>query len=311
MADYVDPTSSAPNSNTGYPVKTGPDTSVRTFEKIGTGGDCGTYDCWGLGNYFGIGLYTDKLVAMGATQVDGNIKILNRSGSVFDGYLYPAQNLKDPNTQASFNSKPMEAIIPGMLSSQIIISNQESSKPAGYTLQLEPSTGFSPTTNIGLGNSCNLYPANLDSGCLSDAFISMYKNPSFSGTLSSSNNTNSQVVATCTQFKPSTSPTNTGDCYNDNNFVLFEKTVNTSPCVSKITVNSVFTGGIAKNPKIGVAWVSGPVTPNRAVSPTAGTTLQYSSTALNCSNRSDFFGDGGVWKFYVTDDYGQYYEHQI
>ncbi len=316
MADYVDPTSSAPSGNTGSVVKTGPDTSVRTFEKIGTGGTCDSYGCNGLANFFYSGLYSDKLVTMGVSQIDGNFEVFNRLGTVFDGYVYPAQNLKDPNTQASFNSKPIEAVISGNLASRLIISNKETSQPA-YALQLEPATNptFNPTTNIGLGDSCNLYPANLDSGCLSDAYVSMFKNPSFSGTLSSSNNTNSQVVGTCTSFKPSTSPTSTGNCFTQEytNFVFFEKTVNTNPCVSKITVNAAYPYGRAKNPKIGVAHVSGPTTPDRTVAPTAGTTLQY-STSVNpstCDNRADFFGDGGVWKFYVTDDYGQYYEHQI
>lgn len=231
MADYVEPTSSAPSSNTGYPVKTGPDTSVRTFEKISTGITCGTYQCSDSsmpGNWFSLGLYSDKLVAMGASQFGVNqreasrdIRVFKRTGGKFDQYINTF-NFNDPNTQASYTSKPMEALVAAGLGSQIIVSGQESSKPA-YTLQLEPSTGFSPTTNIGLGDSCNLYPANIISGCPSGYYISQYKNPSFSGTLSSSNNTNNQVLATCTEFKPSTSPS-TSDCYNTKSVSTGNKT---------------------------------------------------------------------------------------
>ena len=61
-----------------------------------------------------------------------------------------------------------------------------------------------------------IYPANLDSGYL-NALYGMYKSKLSCKCI--------QIVRLLlvTQFKPSTSPTNTGDWYNDNNFVCLKK----------------------------------------------------------------------------------------
>ena len=240
-ADYTDPTSSAPNNNTSPVLRTGPDTMVSTVEKIGTGDGTNAPSLSLLANgiFTNEGTYSDKLAGIGATIISDNFLIKAPSASSFDQYTNPIQNVTDPNTQTTDNTKPLEAILSGRLySKKLVIANQETTNPT-YDLELQSSVNptFNPTTNIGLGDTCKLYPANLGAdinwgqnvGCSGGmvipgtsnvfeydvAYMSMYKNPSWTGTLSASNNTNNQVVGICTFFNPSSTPTDRGDCYTD------------------------------------------------------------------------------------------------
>ncbi len=244
MADYVDPTTTAPAGNTGAPVLVGVDT-VNIAHKFGTwegadpnkttkdyiksvltnGSYAGSDGANGIKGGFG-----EKLVVNGATrfltsdlltQVDDQ----NTTKS-FDQYLNIPKFVYPINTSAK-NAKALQGIIAGRMLGGIAITNDinlsgnTAANPV-YSLDFL-ATNFetskhNPTTNIGLGDSCNLYAPDIGvtigsgGGCPAGSYISYYSAPNFSGTLSGTNNTNNQVMATCTKFNPSTNPTNTGRC---------------------------------------------------------------------------------------------------
>jgi hypothetical protein len=339
LANYVEPTSTAPNNNTGIVLKTGPDEPVRMFEKIGTAN--GAPLTWGP--FANMGLYSDKFIAIGASVVSDNLIVSSKqTGSLpFDQYSNNTNGLltyDDPNTNGDDNitPKPLEAFITGRYFSKLFITIDSSLTPK-YDLELRASSGFSPTTNFGLGDYCELYPnhlgkqvvpdgnGNIYGGCFGGfkdsvnniyeydiAYMSMYKPPSWTGTLSSINNTNNQVVGRCTFFNPSTSPTNLGPCYTA---VIGKPSVSLAitnhQCIYTINLSDITK---FKNPKIGIAWVSGPQTPSYTASPTSSFPFTVSNglgTGFSQIDSSEYCNHNSItWKAYVVDDYGQYSESE-
>lgn len=248
MAEYVEPTSTAPSSNTGDVLRTGPRTTKTTVEKIGTWEFAkNPPDSTGLAEYAKSadllkdstyvgdethkkGLFSEKLTVLGVSKIiSGDLITMvdNKTGSSFDQFMNSTSYLYPLNANSTTPAKPLEGIITGRMLGQIALTDKEDDfdpfnrkfNPA-YSLDLlaTNTSSFNPTTNIGLGDSCNLYPADIGTsiggggGCPAGSYITYYKKPTFSGAITSTNNTNSQVVATCTQFNPSMTPKNTGRC---------------------------------------------------------------------------------------------------
>lgn len=231
MADYVDPTGGASSYNTPEVLKTGSDTEKMTVEKVGT--STSNTSSPKVGNFFITGAFSDKLTVMGATQIDKNFVVKSLASSLFDQYDNSFTYI-DPVTLATHTSKPVEAVIPGRFTSKLIISNKESGSTPTHRLMLEPSSIFTPTTNIGLGNSCDLYPENfgfvisytpsdsgtLNGGCPAGSYFTTYKNlPTISGNPTAVNNNNYFKFGKCTYFAPSATPYSTGRCYTENSFI--------------------------------------------------------------------------------------------
>jgi len=241
MADYIEPTSTAPAGNTGAPVLVGVGT-VNIAHKFGTweGADPNikTKDyiksVLNNGSYAGSdgvngvkGGFGEKLVVNGATRFltsDLLTQVIALSGNSFDQFI---NTIKYSDKGVEKTAKALQGIIAGRMLGGISITNDinlAGNTNANPTYSLDflatnvDTSSYKPTTNIGLGDSCNLYPADIGvtvgdgGGCPAGSFISYYKKPTFSGTITSTNNTNSQVVATCTKFNPSANPTNTGRC---------------------------------------------------------------------------------------------------
>lgn len=342
LANYVEPSGTAPNNNTTSAIlKTGPDTPVRTYEKIGTGNGTSGPNTQLLtyGPFANMGLYTDKFLNFGTSTISENliVKANTEYSNIFDQYVSTFK-YTDPNTQVqNINAKPLEAFIAGRFFSKLLITGTSEDYNPKYDLELRATSTFTPTTNFGLGNSCNLYPSNLGigvtpyyndatgkTGCrgpfnavsnnsISEydmAYVSSYKAPSFSGTPTASNNTNNQVVGTCTFFNPSASPTNIGGCYGSPGMVITgaSRTISQNPCVTHIQLSANHT----KNPKISVVYVSGLATPDHSVSPTAIDNMSFTinNPTSNDCNGSAFWA-GSVYKWVVTDDYGQYFEQNL
>jgi hypothetical protein len=228
MADYVDPTGGASSYNTPEVLKTGSDTEKMTVEKVGT--STSNTSSPKVGNFFITGAFSDKLTVMGATQIDKNFRVISEKFTIptFDQYTDSFTYI-DPVTLATHTSKPVEAVIPGRFTSKLIISNKESGSTPTHRLMLEPSSTFTPTTNIGLGNSCDLYPQNFgfifnvndpNGGCPAGSYFTTYKNlPTISGNPTAVNNNNYFKFGKCTYFAPSTTPSSTGRCYTEKSFI--------------------------------------------------------------------------------------------
>ncbi len=352
----------APNGNTGAPVLVGVDT-VNIAHKFGTweGADPNktTKDyiksVLTNGSYAGSetingtkkGGFGEKLVVNGATrfltsdlltQVDDQ----NTTKS-FDQYLNIPKFVYPINTSAK-NSKPLQGIIAGRILGGIALTDKDDFETKQYTpaysLDFQATSTapkFEPTTNIGLGDSCNLYAPDIGvtigsgGGCPAGSYISYYSAPSFSGTLSGTNNTNNQIMATCTKFNPSANPTNTGRCatnpFSTNTYLVerlcrrvnmttytsftscnFQDTDmgDTGQCKFNLVIDKTKN---SKNPKThGYHWTFGggcgtggclnghyPTLNN--VDPDTTGNISYVDS---CNSTNSF------WEWKATDDYGQY-----
>ncbi len=236
LADYLEPTGTAPSNNTGDVLKTGPKSATLvTFEKIGIG-DGTTITPNSLlssGSYAGIGSnkggFMEKLVVSGVTTIsnpaDFTVRVQDVNNSGFDQFTSSNVQFFDKIKNQNINSKPLQAYIAGRILGKLAITDNADT---GSTKNYNPSysldflatgtSNYAPTTNIGLGDFCDLYPVDLGKtvgdggGCPAGSYMTMYKAPSFTTPVTSTNNTNSQVVATCTQFNPSISPKTLGRC---------------------------------------------------------------------------------------------------
>ncbi len=335
LADYVEPGSTPPSSNTPEVLKTESE-SARLYEKLGIGDGTNSVAASLLSNgpYILQGAFSDKFVSLGAGNVGTSTlpknfvvkvpNIGNLGNTNFDQFKNQANFFKFPGNTKTV-AKPLEAIVAGRYISKVAITSDEdpatSQKPNGsnpnsFSLDLKATTGsngFSPTTNIGLGNTCNLYYYDIGSsvgdggGCPAGMFMSMYKAQTYSGTATSSSNTNNQVVATCTSFNPSASPTNTGHCDTGRFFTdldgIYKEPEN------QTTGSCVFTLGSARNVGGSVDTASFLGAKSRKIrwyvlggnpSPayySAGDDKTYIS-----------YGCSSNWKAVVYDDYGQYIE---
>ena len=328
LADYVEPASTAPNSNTPEVLKTTGATAL-TYDKLGIGnGDYNfvpTITVLKDGSWFGVhdtkvdkkyGVFSDKLVSTGANKIGTNkipedfiIQVIDKNNKGFDQYILSGIQFKKFPGEVDTTPKPLETLYNGRFVSKFAITDSADNGPKrlqdpNYTLDFQPTSSFSPTTNIGLGDSCNLYPVDIGTtvgdggGCPAGSYISYYKQPTFSGTLSTTNNTNSQTVATCTQFNPSASPKNTGHCTSKvfTNLNYVEKVTGTPVCTYYAASSISYGGGInlssfkGKNAK--VKWYNG------------------GTYTPSLDNKTTFtYGCGsGPWKVIATDDYGQYAE---
>ncbi len=363
LADYVEPASTAPGSNTGSVLKTGPkSTSSMTYDPLGVGdGTIATLNNLDSNpatyltnkSYAGsaggtLGVKPDRLVVTGITGVitgkDFIVSVLdnsNNNNKSFDQYINSSsvrynKFITDTNKPLT-TPKPLEAFVAGRYISNITITKDseitgtQSSNP--YSLELRATQGFSPTTNIGMGNSCNLYPRDIGAaisygGCPEGTYISMYKQPTFGGAVSKVNNTNSQVVAKCTYFNPSVSPASIGACFTDSSFATTEtkygvtcRTFNNSTyttydgCASGDTqINQ--TGNCryimrvdrlrnGKNPVIkAYKYLSGGRIPNATYTGTTSGNTQVLQLDETCQTPNDSV----VFEFEAMDDYGQYSE---
>ena len=324
-ADYVEPSSSAPNNNvTKSILKTVSNTGTDSlYEKLGTGNGNLYPELIQLtnGSYFGVtdngtkyGLFSDKSVVTGNTIVSENFNIMS------DDLNDPFDQYSTQFTYASFPSmtnttaKKLEALINGrFVTKNLLISNSNNTGAPNYGLELRPANGFNPTTNIGLGNSCKIYPLDMGAtvgafgtGCPTGSYMSMYKGPSFSGTLSSSNNTNNQLVAQCTYFKPSASPTNNTNCYSSgvtlsHNSLAFHGS--SLPGIYSMDPNPSSPGNCILKARISATQLKNPILTIKDT--TSSTTLfgpqsvtQVNNLSFNCTHNIGFT---------ITDDYGQYY----
>lgn len=342
LADYIEPTVAAPGNNTPNTIlKTGPANQVvTTVEKIGVG-DGTNQPSQSLlkngGSFISLGGGSDKFVTIGASKVNAiptsqtkspNDFFIKGDSSSFDQYINNS------------TVKPLEAFIAGRYISKLAITGKEDDpadvtqrayNPA-YDLDLQatsPANGdFNPTTNIGLGNTCNLYPGDMGNsldigGCPQGSYMTMYKSPTWSGTLSSTNNNTNMMIAQCTYFNPSSNPTNTGDCYpyvgttqtQGKNYIMGSR-VSTSATATSDQKRWAFPAntrsretapgsGIMqeelmvfsyefKNPKITFIETNG-ATVVKQVGPTA---TDYMNTTMTLGNNRQWI---------ITDDYGQYY----
>lgn len=235
LADFVDNTSTAPADNTPNTIlKVGTGTD-ETWEKVGVWqGTIPSSNDINLrlnsGSYAGDatgtkGGFAEKLVSQGATKflTSDLLTQVNTKVSGFDQFVNGNPITYEYPVGTTKTAKPLQGIIAGRMLGNIGLTDdadfsKKQYNPA-YSLDfLAGTSSYKPTTNIGLGDSCNLYPVDIGTtigsggGCPAGSFISYYKKPTFSGTITSTNNTNSQVVATCTKFNPSANPTNTGRC---------------------------------------------------------------------------------------------------
>ncbi len=338
LADYVEPTGTAPASNTGEVLKTGPkNTNSMTYEKIGIGDGtsatisniasqgwlyltAGSYAGSGVGDK---GVKPDRLVVTGATGVvsgkDFIVRVDPITGNEFDQFKNNSSFKYDKFINNNVNPapttpKPLEAFVAGRYISNFAITNSSdittNSSPNTYSLELREAGSFDPTTNIGLGNSCNLYPADLGNtigdggGCPAGTYMTRYIGPSYSGTLSSTNNTNTQVVATCTEFNPSINPTSGPHCSTGRTFsnaIRIGKDISSgSVCLFTISSGTSFTNSNVpanfngKNVKI--RWYALGGNPARAY---INTLDNQKTFTYGCAQDS--------WEAEVYDDYGQYF----
>lgn len=245
LAQYVGPTTTAPGNNTPAPLKTNyGNSNVSTYEKIGTGnGTSGpAIGLLANGTYSNLGLHSDTFTSLGTSIINSDLTIpnLTDNGLTDNGYFDKYSNsftYNDVHTNVNnIIGKKIESMLSGRLISRILISDNKTATPT-YDLELRATSGFEPKTNIGLGNTCNLYPANLGSGVGYSAFtgchgpfwdatysinefemgyMSYYTPPSWTGALNAGNNTNNQVVGTCTFWNPAVNPQNIGACYPNN-----------------------------------------------------------------------------------------------
>ena len=335
LADYVEPASTAPGSNTGAPLMTGPNATRTTFEKIGTWEFAkNPPDSTGLAEYdksadllkdstyagdetHKKGLFSEKLTVLGVSKIiSGDLitKVDNTSGSSFDQFINSTTFVYPEKTSAQ-SAKSLEGVITGRMLGKIALTDKEDSfdplnrsfNPA-YTLDMlaTNTSNFAPTTNIGLGDSCNLHPADIGAsigdggGCPAGSYITYYKAPTFSGTLSSTNNTNTQTIATCTQFNPSIAPKNTGKCNTGRSFTDL-KYVDKEPYSGNICTIIASAGS---------AWPSGY---RRAGFSGRNVKLKWYDSGTYISSLDDkvdfTYGCGaGPWRVVANDDYGQYAE---
>ncbi len=239
LAEYIAPGTATPGhsvpsdsaSSTPEVLKTrnGNFDAALSYERLGTSDASSTAstkldrNLLSLGVYAIQGAYVEKLVTLGvsgvATASDFTIK---GNSTKFDQYANPF-TFVDYQTNVNTTAKPLMAYIAGRYVSKFAVTdNANSTKDAAldpkYSLDLQATSSFNPTTNIGRGNSCNLYPVDLGTaagdggGCPAGSYITKYTAPTLTGYASDANNNNETVVATCTEFNPAASPTNLGHC---------------------------------------------------------------------------------------------------
>lgn len=200
-----------------------------------------------------------------ATIVDGDLRVKNPDETnngkgttpPFNQYFLDTKNkfvdLISNVDKPSFykQSKPVEAYLPLRLLSRVVIADKENFiKPEKYgdssiqNRNLEPAYdlelqyregtgGFAPTTNIGLGEFCEVSASEMNSyGCPNGAYIStlddtgniFINDPTLNGTNREYNkNTKTYTMkdytysstpyAMCTYWAPSKNPANIGNCY--------------------------------------------------------------------------------------------------
>ncbi len=345
LANYVEPTATAPGSNTPDVVKTGPGanvsgtravTVIKSKLGIGDGINLPNSSLLTAGSYIGTGCsgisclvqtgstgdkggFMEKLVVLGATGVVGGsapknvlVKIndVGSNSSKFDQYVYGAQ-YEYPLGASKKMAKALEAIVAGRYISKMMVTDTPdtgNTDTSDLSLNLQATSTFKPTTNIGLGDTCDLYAYDLGSavgdggGCPKGSYMVWYKQPSFSGTLSATNNNNGVVFAKCRQFNPSASPTNTGHCATGRpaftHLSQLAKDTSVNPCKFMAA-------------RQGATWPSG--TPVGATFNGVNVKLKwYDGNTYNSSldNKTTFtYGCGsGPWRIVATDDYGQYAE---
>lgn len=317
LADYVEPTGSPTGINTPEVLKTQSGT-IRMVEKIGVGNGSlrPIESLLAQGPYIGVtqnnihyGTYSEKFVSQGASTFGNDLTVFFSGNNTLtnpnlDQYKNPIQNIK-----------PLQVILSGKLSSAVAITldpDLASSAPNNYSLDLKATSGtngFNPTTNVGLGNSCNLYPPDFGlsvddgGGCPAGMYLSMFKDIDVGKfTATSTNNMNGAVVAVCTGFDPSPAPTNTGACTgktftdlfrvskklpSSGNVCTYTAATTTSSYGSGNATPATFTG---KNVKI--RWYNGG---------------SYDSS-LDGQKTFTYGCGSGPWKVIVTDDYFQYAE---
>ncbi len=339
-ADYVGPASSPPNGNTPPVLKTeseNPNNKDFLYEKIGTGNG-NLYPALSQlanGSYFGVtengqayGLFSDKSVVVGNTIISDDFTVSSRNTSdPFDQYTNQFSYLSFP-TNTSTTAKKIEALINGVLFSKVSVANDVGASNS-YSLELS-TLNNTPTTNIGLGNTCSLYPQDIgtkimdDLGCPAGSYMSMYQTPSFSGAISSTNNTNNQVVAQCTYFRPVNNPI-MFDCHqSETEFFVGSRFLlayggrlnptgqkgkaflvrggQTSPgsCVFEAKVSTLQ----FKNPKIhGIVYKYDPVGASWNIIAQSGPTQTSTMSIPYSCNTVDQYKREWV----ITDDYGQWY----
>jgi hypothetical protein len=358
LADYIDPSFTPSGGNTPKPVLTN-GTNQRTYETIGTWeAKTNPLNSTSISNYSTAasllasstyagnedtnnkkGLFSEKLVVLGVTKIiSGDLvsMVENTSGSSFDQFI-SAPTYVYPVNSSTKTAKSLEGIVTGRLLSKLAISDkadiiQSSPNNPAYTLDMlaTTTTNFAPTTNIGLGDKCNLYPVDLgtvvgDGGCLPGSYLSYYKAPSFSGTISSSNNTNTQVVGVCTSFSPSASPTNTGHCPTGQSMVTMDWGTgyrcndSTSSDYNKVDYRNVYSfcddgsspGKVVQNGLCEI-WAypksSGTKSPQIRRIDTGANPTTSSYVALSTNGYSYIFNCTDTATLQVTDSYGQYAE---
>ncbi len=338
MANYLEPATTAPGSNTPDVVKTGPGanvsgsraiTAIKSKIGIGDGTTFTGNSFLSTGSYVGTGTgdkggFAEKLYAGGTTSVIGGstpkdllIKI-NDVGSnkvMFDQYAYGTQYIYPVNANPRM-TKALEAIVAGRYISKIAITNnqdvddiQKRKLNPTNSLEFQPTSGsnaFLPTTNIGLGNSCNLYAPDLGvtagdgGGCPKGSYMTWYKVPTISGTISSSNNNNGVALATCKQFNPATSPTNTGGCNSVAKVFTNLNSIDKEPPISPSTVCTFSVGYqganfIQNGKNVKIKWYSLGGNPYRSY--------------ISANDDKTYFTYGcgqDSWEVVMTDDYGQF-----
>lgn len=239
LAKYVAPGGTFPNAtvsgvisgNTPEVLKTraGNFDSAVSYERLGIGDGTNTSNTkldrslLENGPYTLLGTHVEKLVTLGASDVNKTSSVdftIKGSGTKFDQYANPF-TFTDIQTNITANSKPLLAYIAGRYVSNFALTSDADATGSNsnrYSFDLQATSSFNPTTNIGLGNSCNLYPVDIGTtagdggGCPAGSFITQYKTPTLTGYATDANNNNTTVVATCTEFNPATSPTNLGHC---------------------------------------------------------------------------------------------------
>src|SRR3990167_970737 len=354
LANYVEPTdidsSATPSSfNTGAVLKTGPDTTVRMFEKIGTGGNTlqteQDYQSFGTlltsGIYSNLGTQSDKFVGIGSSIIadDFVVKSDSQWSTDFDQYKDKFSYGVSPT-----EARGLEAFVAGRYISKLLITGiDDIDYTPKYDLELRATSSFSPTTNFGLGDSCSLYPSDLGTsisasinytGCRGGfwdstksimeyemGYISMYKAPSWTGTLGANNNTNNQVVGTCTFFNPSANPTSKGRCYASKKIISTSTDEevrcndNTSSDYGKTSWSDSlnFNWCIGSNNSPGSLVNTGQclmvITPDKNYAKNIKVSTNGSSYSAPTDSSGSFTKKGSCnsqWVFEVIDDYGQY-----
>lgn len=356
-------TSKAPECNTPTVVKTGPGANVSGSRavtviksKIGIGDgttftgnsfvSTGSYIGTGTGNKGG---FAEKLYAGGTTSVIGGstpkdllIQIYDESSNkgTFDQYAAGTQYIY-PVGASKRMTKALEAIVAGRYISKIAITNnqdvddiQKRKLNPTNSLEFQPTSGsnaFLPTTNIGLGNSCNLYPYDLGStagdggGCPKGSYMTWYTPPTVSGAVTSTNNTNSTIVAKCKEFNPATSPTTTGHCstgktaFSDVNYV--QKTTSGSQCMYYLFTTTGTKAASFNGSGLKIKWYEYSNDAQDSGTPTYSYRSSYDDkTSFNSTCGTNYSCGGSctagtpgcgpcyAYKAVITDSYGQYTE---